>query len=107
MTSAQLEDIYQRALQRSEIIYEEEKARVLRVQLLLLENENFDLQEQLAEVEDRSEKLEDNCEHIRQQLHEAESQVITLQNELKLRLREADNHKVCELRNYRLDMELM
>ena len=98
LKTAQLEQTYQRALQQSERIYEEERARALRVQLLLLEDENDDLQERLAESEVRIEKLEDGRDHLQENLVQTEADLQRAQIDLKNRLRDIDYYRA-ELSN--------
>jgi hypothetical protein len=68
LKTTQLEQAYERALQQSERIYKEERERVLRVQLLLLEDENDAIQDQLAESEAQIEKLEDGNDDLRKRI---------------------------------------
>jgi myosin heavy subunit len=89
--SAQLELAYERALRQAERIYEEERARVLRVQLLLLEHENDELQEQAARDEDEQHHLQETNEEIRAQLSEVEIDLRETQVDLKARLRDVDH----------------
>jgi septal ring factor EnvC (AmiA/AmiB activator) len=93
-----LEQAYERALQHSERIYEEERARALRVQVLLLEDENDALQDQLAESEAQIEKLEDGHEHLRESLMQTEADLQRAQVDLKTRLRDIDYYRA-ELNN--------
>lgn len=94
LRTARLEQIYDRALQKSQIIYEEEKSRVLKVQLMLLEDDKFDIEDHFADIEERHEKLEDSYDQTREQLAETESQLAAMQNALNAKLREVETYKV-------------
>ena len=94
LRSAQLERVYERALRQSEIIYEEEKNRVLRVERLLLEDENFSMQDELAAVEERNEQLEDQYEMVCTQRDEAQDQLESTHSELLAARREEEKYKV-------------
>lgn len=93
MKSAQLELAYERALRQAERIYEEERVRALRVQLLLLEDENDEIQEQAAKAEDEQSQLEDTNEELRIRLSEVEADFQQTQVDLKARLRDLDHLK--------------
>ena len=98
LKTIQLEQAYERALQQSERIYEEERARALRVQALLLEDENDALQDQLVESEAQIEKLEDGHDDLRESLLQAEADLQRTQVDLKSRLRDIDYYRA-ELNN--------
>ena len=98
LKTIQLEQAYQRALHQSERIYEEERARALRVQVLLLEDENDGLQDQLAENEAQIEKLEDGNDDLRETLGGNEADLQRTQADLKGRLRDIDYYRA-ELNN--------
>src|SRR5271155_4614923 len=98
LKTIQLEHAYERALRQSECIYEEERARALRVQLLLLEDENDALQDQLAESDAQIEKLEDGHDELRESLVQTEADLQRAQTDLKSRLRDIDHYRA-ELNN--------
>ncbi|KAJ9614095.1 hypothetical protein H2200_002231 [Cladophialophora chaetospira] len=89
--TAQLELAYERALREAERIYEEERARALRVQILLLEHENDDFQEQAAKDEDEQHHMEDANEELRAHLAEVETELQQTQMDLKARIRDLDH----------------
>src|SRR3984885_15988798 len=93
LKTIQLEQAYQRALRQSERIYEEERARALRVQLLLLEDENDALQDQLAESEAQIEKLEEGHDEVQESLTQTEADLQRTQIDLKSRLRDIDHYR--------------
>jgi hypothetical protein len=93
LKTTQLEQAYERALQQSERIYKEERERVLRVQLLLLEDENDAIQDQLAESEAQIEKLEDGNDDLRKSLMRTEADLQRAQVDLKSRLRDIDYYR--------------
>ncbi|KAK5452824.1 hypothetical protein LTS15_006972 [Exophiala xenobiotica] len=91
--SAQLELVYERALREAERIYEEERVRALRVQLLLSEYDNDELHEQVERDEDEKEYLEETNEELLSHLADIEVNLIFTQGELKARLRDLDHLK--------------
>ena len=88
-----LEQAYERALREAERIYEEERVRALRVQLLLLEDENDDLQEKLDMNDGELNKVEDNYDELRQQLSEVAEELQQVQTELKARMRDVEHYR--------------
>ena len=91
--TAQLEQVYERALRQCEEIYELERQRQLRVQILLLEDENDNLQDQVAENEFKMEDLEVSSDDIRHQLVEVEADLQQAEIELRSRTRELESYK--------------
>ena len=91
--TSQLEQAYERALREAERIYEAERVRALRVQLLLLEDENDDLQERIDINDNDLNGLEDGNDELRSLLSEAEAELDHVQTELKARLRDLNHHK--------------
>lgn len=91
--TAQLELAYERALRDAERIYEEERIRAFRVQVLLLEHENDELAEKAEKGEDDQQQLEDINEELRAHLTEVEAELQQTQMDLKARMRELDHLK--------------
>ncbi|KIW59331.1 hypothetical protein PV05_03785 [Exophiala xenobiotica] len=91
--SAQLELVYERALREAERIYEEERVRALRVQLLLSEYDNDELHEQAERHGDEREFLEETNEELRAHLADVQVELVQTQVELKARLRDLDHLK--------------
>ncbi|KAK7887888.1 hypothetical protein LTR67_009282 [Exophiala xenobiotica] len=91
--SAQLELVYERALREAERIYEEERVRALRVQLLLSEYDNDELHEQAERDEDEKEYLEETNEELLSHLADIQVDLFQTQAELKARLRDLDHLK--------------
>ncbi|KIV83494.1 hypothetical protein PV11_05515 [Exophiala sideris] len=91
--SAQLELAYERALQQADRIYEEERVRAMRVQLLLAEYESDEFQEQAERDEDEQHNLEELNEELRTHLSEVEADLQQTQMELKARLRDLERLK--------------
>ncbi|ETI19412.1 hypothetical protein G647_09245 [Cladophialophora carrionii CBS 160.54] len=89
--TTQLELAYERALRQAERIYEEEQGRALRVQLLLLQHENDDLQQHVEEEEEEHQHMEDTNEELRAQLAEAEAGLQQTQMDLKARTRDLEH----------------
>ncbi|KAL2392326.1 hypothetical protein ABEF95_004528 [Exophiala dermatitidis] len=93
MKSAQLEISYERALRQAERIYEEERVRALRVQLLLLEDENGELQEQAMRNEDEQNDLAQTNEDLKAQFSDLEVELQQTQMDLKTRSRDIEHLK--------------
>ena len=91
--SRELEQAYERALREAERIYEGERVRALRVQLLLLEDENDDLQEQLDQNDAELNKSEDSNDDLRQQISEVMEELQQAQTDLKARVRDVEHCK--------------
>ena len=91
--TAQLEQAYERALRQCEEIYELERQRQLRVQIMLLEDENENLQDQVAENEIKVEDLELSSDDIRHQLAEVEADLQQAEIDLRSRTRELESYK--------------
>ena len=71
-----------------------EKARQLRVQLLLLEDDNDDLHAQLAQDDDRIDDLERRCQELQEALEACESKLESAQGDLRIKSREIETLKV-------------
>lgn len=93
LKTSQLEHAYERCLREADHIFEEERARELRVQILLLEDENDELQEKLDESNSEAEKLEDNNDEMRTRLADVEAELQRVQTELKTRMRDIEHYK--------------
>ncbi|KAI1608894.1 hypothetical protein EDD36DRAFT_447998 [Exophiala viscosa] len=93
MQSAQLELVYERALRQADRIYEEERVRAMRVQLLLAEHDSDELHEQAERDEDEQHHLEEINEELRTHLSEVEADLQQTQMELKGRLRDLERLK--------------
>lgn len=85
---------YERSARAVECVSKDEDIRRLRFQLLLLEDENDELNNQLAEEEARVEDLEQSVIDALSQLDRSESNAQRLNNELRLKARDLDNMKV-------------
>ncbi len=88
-----LEQQYERALRRSERIYEEERSRISRLEQLLLAHENDALQQQLADVEAQIEDLQDHEEIAQEQLGQLDADLQRAQSDLRARTREVERYK--------------
>ena len=95
LESAQLELDFERAKSIAEQIYEEERARILRVNLLLQEDANDELQEQLEHLQDvelkESERFTDD---LQARLVEVAEQYEQSQAELKACMRDIDKYQI-------------
>jgi peptidoglycan hydrolase CwlO-like protein len=89
-----LEMAYQETLRNTEMIIKDEGTRRLRLQILMLENENDDLHEQLALGDDRIDVLEQESEELRGQLGQGQENVCRQEAELRAQARELQNLKV-------------
>ncbi|KAL8828234.1 MAG: hypothetical protein Q9191_002704 [Dirinaria sp. TL-2023a] len=93
-----LELAYVKSLRQTDAVYDEERVRQLRMQILILEDEKDSLHEQLAQDDDRIDELEQNSEEYREQLDTARTSLETAQSELRLKTREIETLRV-ELRS--------
>ena len=73
---------------------DEEQHRLLRVNLVFLENENEELNGQLQRATGRLESLEATESHMQTQLLEAQNHNAGSQNSLRTKIREINNLKV-------------
>ncbi len=89
-----LELAYQETIQKSDFIIQDEAARRLRLQVLLLENENDELNEQLAIEDNRIDELEQDCAELQGQVEQAEATSHRYKTEVLLKTRELSNLKV-------------
>ncbi|RFU28703.1 hypothetical protein B7463_g7636, partial [Scytalidium lignicola] len=89
-----LELEYQESLRNADKIVQDEGARRLRLQILLLENENDDLHEQLALDDDRIDSLEEETERLQLDLQSAQDYSSHYSNELRLKERELNSLKI-------------
>ena len=89
-----LELAYEKILQQSEALYEEEGARRLRAQILLLEDDNYNLHEQRAQDEERIDELTEIGEDLKAQLVRARNSLDNSHSDLRLKSREIETLKV-------------
>ncbi|KAI9732869.1 MAG: hypothetical protein M1834_003809 [Cirrosporium novae-zelandiae] len=85
-----LELAYEKYIRYTEVTCEEEKARQLRVRILLLQDENNDLHDQLAQADEQVDGFEESEEQLRGQLEGTEQDLQRTQNELRMKTREAE-----------------
>ncbi|KAL9616434.1 MAG: hypothetical protein Q9160_008686 [Pyrenula sp. 1 TL-2023] len=88
-----LEQNFERVLRESERICEEERSRLLRVEVLFLQDENDSLQEQLADNDGQMEILESAYGETKEDLSEAEEQLRSMHNDLKVKSRDLESCK--------------
>ncbi|KAE9378047.1 hypothetical protein N431DRAFT_329548 [Stipitochalara longipes BDJ] len=88
-----LEMAYQETLRNTDMIIKDEGARRLRLQILMLENENDDLHEQLALGDDRIDVLEQESEELRGLLEQAQEDVCRQETEIRAQTRELQTLK--------------
>ena len=89
-----LELAYEKSLQRSEALYEGERTRRLRTQILLLEHNNDTLHEQLIQDEERIGELTEVGEDLKSQLMRAHNSLDNSHSDLRLKSREIETLKV-------------
>lgn len=94
LQTAQLELDLERSHRIVEGVARDEDIRKLRCQILLLEDENDELHDQLAEEESRADRLEGTLDDSLEQLRVKEAEVLRLQNELRVKARASDTMKV-------------
>lgn len=75
-------------------VAQDENIRKLRLQLLLLEDENEDLHDQLQLEQDRGDALEAEADDVRVHADELEAGIVRATMELKLKAKELDNTRV-------------
>jgi hypothetical protein len=92
--SKSLELIYVQCARKNDLLFQEEEARQLRLRILLLEDENDDLHDQLAQEDDRIDTLEKEKEELQERANEALRDLALAQTELRAKGRELDNIKV-------------
>lgn len=85
---------YEKSLKQTDVVYFDERMRQLRLQILLLEDENDQLLEQLAQGDDRIDGLNTLCSELQGRLHATQGSFDTAQSDLRLRLREIETLKV-------------
>ena len=94
MAHCALELAYEKSLQQTEAVYDEESARQLRKQILLLEDDNDNLHEQLASSDAHLDELQRVAEGLRSQLDVAHNSLESTHNDLRLKSREIETLKV-------------
>lgn len=94
LKSARLENAYQQALRKRNALIDEEKYRLLRVNALLLEDDNDELIGQLQRVSTRLDEAETTESHLQDQLREAEHRYEGSQAILRTKSREINSLKV-------------
>ena len=94
LESRRLELCYEKECRDLEVICDSEKARQLRVRLLLLEDENDDLHAQLAQDDDRIDDLESRSQELQEALETCESKLESAQGDLRIKSREIETLKV-------------
>ena len=92
------EQMYENCLRRSETVYEDERARRYRLNILLLKVDQDDLHVQLSQDDYRIVKLEKSIKETQNQLDIAEGEAERLRGETRMRTREAENLRVIDKR---------
>ncbi|MCJ1310836.1 hypothetical protein MMC25_004503 [Agyrium rufum] len=104
-TTPNLELDYNECLHKIDVLCEEEKARQLRLRILLLENENDDLHTHLSQDDERIDDLEGWGQGLRSDLETVEAELQKANAELRIRVRETENLKteVASLQSVSMD----
>lgn len=89
-----LELAYEKASQRAESLFDQENARRLRLENVIIEDENGGLLQDLAESDDRINQMENVTEQLKAQLLDTGHCLQVAQGDLRATAREADNLKV-------------
>ena len=89
-----LEMAYIQACGRVEMICESEQTRHLRLEILLLENENNELYDQLVQADQRIDGMEKYAVYERQEREAAIGQADFVEKDLRIRNREVATLKV-------------
>jgi molecular chaperone GrpE (heat shock protein) len=89
--------VHEQALRNFDLIVQCEKARQLRLNVLLLEEDNTDLHEQLAQHYYRVDELEKSTQELQNQLEMTEAESERLKGELRLKSREIHSLQVRNL----------
>lgn len=89
-----LELAYETSLHEHYTVLEDEKLRRLRVQLILLESRNDDLQTQILEDDDCIRKIQRSSSALEKTLNKAEASLNSAQGEIRIKSREIETLKV-------------
>jgi predicted RNase H-like nuclease (RuvC/YqgF family) len=95
--SKELELAYEYAVRKVDSTCFKESARQLRLRVLLLEDENDDLHDQLAQEDERMDQLEKSTEELQETITSLESEAKRTQGILRLKTREVENMQVSHL----------
>ena len=95
LETRRLELAYSKACHEVEAVREAEKIRHLRIQILLLEDNNDELQAQLTQADDRIDELEQHNHELGDDLEACEKKLENVQGDLRIRSREIETLKVC------------
>ena len=89
-----LELTYENSLRASSLIYEQEKARQLRVAGIFLEDENYDLYAQLSQSDCRIDDLERSAQDMQSRMGILEVELGDAKSELRVKSREVETFRV-------------
>ena len=89
-----LEMVYEKACRQFDVVCESETARQLRLQRLLLEDENDDLHTQLAQGDERIDELEGYVQDLQEDVEVAVGELEVAQGDLRIKSREIETLKV-------------
>jgi len=89
-----LELTYEKASRRTESLFEQENARKLRLETIIVEDENNRLCQELAQNDDRISKMKSLTELLKTQLVDIGHDLQLAQGDLRAKAREANNLRV-------------
>ena len=93
-----LELAYEKSLRQTDVVYDEEKMRQLRLHILLLEDDNDHLHEQLTQGDDRIDELDRLASELQDSRDAVRGSLETAQSDLRLKSREIETLKVIRWR---------
>ena len=85
---------YEKCIFQTNLLYQEEKARQLRLTILLLEDDKDDLHAQLLQSDLRIDELEGHAEDVRYDYGTISEEAERLRGDLRLKNREIENLRV-------------
>ena len=95
LQTANFELNYERSSRAVECVIKDEDIRKLKYQVLLLEDQNEELVEQLDKEEALAHTLEQDLEDALVRCEKLDNEVLRLNEELRVRLRESSTMRVC------------
>ena len=91
---------YEKCIFQTNLLCHEEKARQLRLSILLLEDDKDDLHAQLLQSDLRIDELEGQAEDVRYDYGMVSEEAERLRGDLRLKNREIENLRVCSAGAY-------
>lgn len=91
----ELELKYQLSLRDADAVIHEEALRRLRLRIMLLENDNRELQEHLADEQDQADYAEKETQRMEVRIQDLEDETRRCEADLRAKTREISTMKVC------------